>query len=330
MGVTTTAKFVGLYMAYESFKPVLLKRMWVAAALSWILFLICAGFSLLLQSDKMLQYSEGILRFMRHGGAIAAALLAWLTCLSKKDDLVMKRALKKFKSHMTRLGAAEAKLRTALDAMLLVDTDMDRVKEEIKEAQRQSEAQLSRIRAMQCSAMQSEKRTTVEHAILKLVKGSQSDDDTFDAEDRMKIFLLIERMSGHSQSELQLLREALMAAPSYAVPRREMLDILLRLEAFEIVMGVDVDEDPDEAIYSEISVELQGVSKKELIERAEQAATRNKRLEPSLGQLKEIVGVVSMAAMAFEGAVQGAVADVAEAVGEIGSDIGAELERVHR
>ena len=55
-------------------------------------------------------------------------------CANKKDDLVMQRALKRFKKTLKTLDAAEVGLRSALRTMLACGTDMTQLKEEIAHA----------------------------------------------------------------------------------------------------------------------------------------------------------------------------------------------------
>ena len=52
-------------------------------------------------------------------------------CSNKKDDLVMQRALERFKDELKELDAAEHRLRGALETMLACGTDMTKLKEEI-------------------------------------------------------------------------------------------------------------------------------------------------------------------------------------------------------
>ena len=67
-------------------------------------------------------------------------------CSNKKDDLVMQRALKRFKYELKELDAAEYRLRGALETMLACGTNMTKLTKEIAIQISKTEDQLNKMR----------------------------------------------------------------------------------------------------------------------------------------------------------------------------------------
>ena len=67
-------------------------------------------------------------------------------CINKKEDLVMQRALKRFKDELKELDAAEHRLRGALETMLACGTNMTELKKEIEGQMSEMKDQLKEMR----------------------------------------------------------------------------------------------------------------------------------------------------------------------------------------
>ncbi|KAL1504947.1 hypothetical protein AB1Y20_008714 [Prymnesium parvum] len=229
---------VALFVLIETRKPLLLRQAWMAGALA-------------------LPFSGALLAISLSTGAaakavcvlgsatlLAASLVGWWVCVNKKDDLVLQRALVRFRESLVELDAAEERLRSALETMLACDTDMQKLSDDIAQATREAQAQLDAIRAHNRRAMVGMRRSLMDDVLVELadVDGSMMMGPT----ERRKLMQLITNMAGRPEEELMHFREQLGLSTGAAgqddareYSTQDILTKLDSLNAFEVIMGLD-------------------------------------------------------------------------------------------
>jgi len=277
---------IGAFVLLETYKPLLLRRAWLPAA-------ACVAFSFVLGCVALSTAAGaeavgllGALTFM------CTSLVGWWVCNNKKDDLVMMRAIERFGGLLGELNEAESRLRSSLNTMLLCDTDMEKLTDELETAFAQAEAELSTIRAQNEKAIVGQRRSTIEQVLLQLadVDGSLK----MGVLERRQLLRLICNMSGKSEGQLGRLREALALdspadeddldeASVTQASVHSVLDILERFKCFEMIMGLEVvgEEPAAEEASAGLPTGLWGEAAEA---ESEAAATDEADLEDSGGQ----------------------------------------------
>ena len=169
-----TALAVGAFVWLETYKAVLLRKV-------WMLGLLCAAASIALLGLGLVAWSAPatdaaaaattikVVYAVSTATQLVASLVGWWTCQNKKDDLNTMRSLAEMQRLVQRLEIAESHLRGALDAMLVSGAEIDTLDVEIEEAFSRAQAQLDQIRAEQQRRREGRKAHTLNNVLLKFV-----------------------------------------------------------------------------------------------------------------------------------------------------------------
>jgi len=186
-GVGAAAGVMAVMMLFETYKDVLLPKIWKAGALLLVLS-ICAALAVYVSTSTV-----PVVIFFVSSMHIIAAYLAYMTCTNKKGDLVLKRHIKSFDTNMQRLQAAEDRLTGALQAMHLADADMHKLQSEIEDAQERARQELDDIQDLYERSMEGSRRVLLtEIAEIANIKG----DRKFDESERQRLLSMIRSMAG--------------------------------------------------------------------------------------------------------------------------------------
>lgn len=150
--VGSMSAFMVLFMLIETYKDVLLPRVWKVGSLLLVLS-IASALVVYVSSSTVV-----VVIFVISVLHVIGAWLAFMTCTNKKGDLVLKRHIEAFQSHMKRLKAAEDRLRGALQAMQLADKDMASLQDEIDAANEKAKQDLAKIKRLNESEMEGKRR----------------------------------------------------------------------------------------------------------------------------------------------------------------------------
>ena len=93
---------VGAFVAFETYKPLLLQRAWIAAAALVATSAILTASTFAPMSAQWTRNISLLAIFLS-----TSALIGWFVCNNKKDDLVQKRAIARFNLSLIELEAAE-------------------------------------------------------------------------------------------------------------------------------------------------------------------------------------------------------------------------------
>ena len=133
-------------------------------------------------------------------------------CSNKKDDLVMQRALKRFKDELKELDAAEHRLRGALETMLACGTNMTKLKEEIFVEMSGLEDQLNKMRAHNELAGRGTRRGVLNTVLVQLADVNVNLE--LGPAERRRLIQLFSNMSGREPVKLKEFYDALeLVAP---------------------------------------------------------------------------------------------------------------------
>jgi uncharacterized lipoprotein YehR (DUF1307 family) len=248
----SAAGTVGVFMMMETYKDVILPKIWKLGVLMLILSLAAAmvvyssGTATHTMSVRVTVMATGILHTV-------SAFFAFWTCTNKKGDLVLKRHIQKFHQNMLRLKAAEDRLKGALEAMHLADKDMAGLREEIQKAQKQANEDLTDIEDLSKRSMEGGKRQILAQIVeLADMKG----DKKYDLTERERLFLIISNMGGLREGSTRaerLKRGLRIGEHQYDIPggvedsasfggnlcmtEQDVVNLLDRESVFSTVMG---------------------------------------------------------------------------------------------
>ena len=91
---------IGVFVAIETYKPILLQRAWMAGVVCELVVILLFGLNAIANIPALVAVVAALT-------LVAAALIGWWVCNNKKDDLNMLRAVQRFNSLLLELDAAE-------------------------------------------------------------------------------------------------------------------------------------------------------------------------------------------------------------------------------
>lgn len=240
MASASTAGAVAAFVYIESNKDVLFKYVYILGAISCVLAVVLF----------FLPESSIILLI----GATAAAVsggIGWYTALNKKDDLNMMKAVAKFEEQLQRLKAAEAKLESALNTMMVSGQEIDALDREIKAEQDATEGTIKSIQKINGESMEADKRAAHEKILVQLadIDGNR----TFERVECERIIRLLCNMAGRDPDDdlIEEVRQAM--GPLNGGPMmtsKEMHKLLNEINAFDLIMEPPPDEFQKEGFKS--------------------------------------------------------------------------------
>ena len=225
---------VGAFVAFETYKPLLLQRAWIAAA-------ALVATSAILTASTFAPMSAQWTRNISLLGAIflsTSALIGWFVCNNKKDDLVQKRAIARFNLSLIELEAAEGRLRGALDAMVACDSDMQSLTDDIQAQAESVHAELERIRKYNEKAVVGTRRLLLNRVLVAL-----ADVDcnlSLGKAERQRLLRLVANTCGRDEESFTSLKGALQLEDGgIELPTARVLDLLEEHRVFDLMMGIE-------------------------------------------------------------------------------------------
>lgn len=265
---STVAKAVGAFIWLETYKAVLLRKVWILGVLCVVasVGLLTVTAAPLAMASPVTAVQARLTFAIASIAQLAAAVVGWWTCQNKKDDLNMMRSLSVMGKHVRRLEKAEGRLRGALDAMAVSGAEMDSLDAEIEEAFTGAQAQLEKVKVVQERRREGIKAHTLTNVLMKFVN---MDDRPYwyDQQELKKLHSMICAMTGepckpleherHDDLRRELLKEVLVPGEKYLadavhplltdqLPGNQVLDILLHNKAFELIMDLPLDDSDSE------------------------------------------------------------------------------------
>ena len=254
----TAAGAVGAFVWLDTYKAVLLRKVWIVG-------LLCAltAAALVTTSTSASGVGRRLTFLLANLVHLVASLVGWWTCQNKKDDLNTMRSLAEMRSQLQRLEKAEGRLRGALDAMAVSGAEMDDLDAEIDAAFATAQSQLARIRDEQRRRREGTKAHTLTNVLMKFVN---MDDRPYwyDSHELTKLHNMICAMTGEPNTPLEvemhgemrrvLLAEKLVPGKEYLaeavpplltdqLPGNQVLAILVKHKAFEMIMNLPLEDE---------------------------------------------------------------------------------------
>ena len=134
------AQAVGIFVILETNKDPIFKRLWIVGVVACLYSVAITG--------VLLVGASTVVYLLSAVGTAVCGFFGWWASLNKKDDLNMMHQVAKLGEHLDRMKAAELKLESALESMLLSGADIDKIDDEINAEQDATEGTIVSIRRL--------------------------------------------------------------------------------------------------------------------------------------------------------------------------------------